>query len=513
MSTWAGLADELEARGARHRHYDDPVAFVEESVKWRPGEGLTAYQRETLAAIPARRRVSVRGPHGLGKTTISAFAVLWFACTREVSGVDWKCLTTAGSWRQLSAYLWPEVRKWSRRLDWDAVGCRPWNERDELLALQLRLRNGQAFAAASDRHELLEGLHADSVLYVFDESKAIAAATFDAAEGALGGQGEAYALAMSTPGDVSGRFYEIHARKPGLEDWHARHVTVDEAIEAGRVSRSWVEQRRKQWGGTSALFANRVLGEFAASDQDSVIPLAWVEAANERWLAWREAGGIEEGATSLGVDVARSGADKTVIAVLVGDVVVEIRRASHRDTMSTTGTVAGMVRARPGAKPVVDVIGVGGGVVDRLRELRLPVVAFNASESTDRKDRSGELGFLNKRAAAWWALRDMLDPANDATLALPPEDTLTGDLVAPKWHVASSGRIQVESKDEIRRRIGRSTDDADAVVMAAWMRGGAGQGAVWLAYVKERVTGLQSAGRNGLPLNMPAAGFHGERHK
>jgi hypothetical protein len=494
---FAALADHVarEAR-PRHRFYDDPVGFAQSCIRWPPDQRLTAYQREVLAAIPKRRKVSVRGPHGLGKTTLAAIAVLWFATTRELSGTDWKIATTAGAWRQLERFLWPEIVKWARRIDWDTVGCDPWSERTELLSLNIKLKHGQAFAVASDNPALIEGAHADSILYVFDESKAIAADTFDAAEGAFSGVGEgsaleAFALAMSTPGEPVGRFYAIHARKPGFEDWWTRHVTVKEAIHAGRISRDWVEQRRKQWGESSAVFANRVMGEFLSSDEDGLIPLAWVEAANERYAAWVEVGSPPApGPRTVGVDVARSGGDMTVMAVLDGCVVTGLRRTSREDTMMTTGRVQGIVDATPGRVPIVDVIGVGGGVVDRLRELKIAVVAFNASEATDHKDRSKELGFLNKRAAAWWRLREMLDPAFGPELALPPDDLLTGDLTAPHWFVRSGAKIQIESKDEIKKRLGRSPDSGDAVVQAVWKVNSGGMGMAWMEYMKRTVGDL-----------------------
>jgi len=238
---------------ARHRFYDDPVGFADACIKWPVGQRLTAYQREILAAVPKRKRVAVRGPHGLGKSMAAAILVLWFATTREASGIDWKVASTAGAWRQLERYLWPEIIKWARRLDWAAVGCEPWNERTELLSLNIKLKHGQAFAVASDNYALIEGAHADSILYLLDESKSIIPAIFDAAEGAFAGAGagsglEAFAFAASTPGEPVGRFFDIHARKPGFEDWWTRHVTVDESIAAGRISQDWVDQRRKQWG-------------------------------------------------------------------------------------------------------------------------------------------------------------------------------------------------------------------------------------------------------------------------
>ncbi|MFN2510921.1 MAG: hypothetical protein ABR568_05685 [Pyrinomonadaceae bacterium] len=466
------LLEELQRRhGSRvslrfkNQYRNDRVAFVHDCINWREGEGPTIYQDEILAAATTHKRRSVRGPHGLGKTAIAAQEILHFALTRD--GEDWKIPTTASGWRQLTKFLWPEVHKWARRLKWDLIGRPMFDKRLELLGLSLKLSTGEAFALASDDETLIEGAHADSLHYVFDEAKSIKAKTFDAAEGALSGgdNTEASALAISTPGEPIGRFYDIHRRKPGYEDWWVRHVTLEECITAGRVSREWAEQRKKQWGEKSAVYQNRVLGEFCATDEDSVIPLAWIELANERWAEWEE---TKEWAafTSVGVDVSRSqSGDKTCLALRHENVITEIRRSTEVEVMSVTGQVAGILRKR-GGQAVVDVIGIGAGVVDRLRELKLNVVAFNASEKSNATDTSGELEFLNLRAAAWWHLRELLDPANGEDIALPPDDELTGDLTAPHWKVTSAGKIQIESKDDIRRRLGRSTDTGDPVVMA-----------------------------------------------
>lgn len=452
----------------------DPVGFFEECIDWPEGQSLADYQEEIFRAIPREKRVAVRGPHGLGKTTIGALGVIWFSVTRDVAGIDWKVATTAGAWRQLENYLWPEIHKWIRRVRWDKVGRRIPRHSAEILALNLKLGHGAAFAVASNDEQLIEGVHADHVLYLFDESKAIGAKVFDAAEGAFSAADaqsglEAYAIALSTPGEPSGRFYEIHQRKAGFEDWWVRHVTLEEAIRANRVARSWAEQRAKQWGEGSALYANRVLGEFHVADEDGVIPLKWIEEAVARWKEWQETGGeLEEELSSLGVDVARSGEDKTVMALRYGDIISELRYTHHEDTMATAGRAEGILTKAGGGVAVVDVIGIGAGVVDKLRENGLTVSAFNASEGTKRRDRTGELGFTNVRSAAWWSLREQLDPAYGATLALPDDDMLIGDLTAPHWRVLSGGKIQVESKDDIRKRLGRSTDSADAVIQACW---------------------------------------------
>ncbi len=421
----------------------------------------------------------MRGPHGLGKTALSAWVILWFVLTRD-GDTDWKVPTTAGSWGQLIHYLWPEIHKWANRLDWQKIGRPAFNNNAELLSLRLKLQTGESFAIASDRAELIEGAHASSILYIYDESKAIGDATFDAAEGAFAAPdtGEAYALACSTPGEPVGRFYEIHARKPGYEDWWARHVTKEEAIAAGRISREWCEQRKRQWGEKSAVYQNRVEGEFAASEEDGVIPLGWVEAANDRWQDWQKSGESAGAFTCVGVDVARTGQDKTVLALRFGNTITELRKYSHQDTMATTGYVKGVLD-KHGGRAIVDVIGWGAGVVDRLREQGAQVVAFNAGEHSDAQDRTGELGFVNKRSAAWWQLREMLDPVSGEGLAIPPDDELTGDLTAPKWRVQSGGKIAIESKEDIKKRISRSTDCGDAVVQAFYRDPNSGPLVLW----------------------------------
>jgi hypothetical protein len=444
------------------RYWDDPVAFAADCIAWPEGQFLTEYQQESLASLVTNRRECTRGPRGLGKTCEEAIAIHWFALTRD--GEDWKCVTSAGSWHQLTAYLWPEVHKWARRLRWDVIGRHPYVEGSELLTMSLKLTTGQATAASPERADLIEGAHADHVMLVLDEAKVIPNAIFDAVEGTLS-TGECYALCCSTPGEPSGRFYDIHSRTAATLDWHASAVTTAQVIGAGRMNPEWAEQRRIQWGEGSALYVTQVNGEFASSAEDLVIPLAWVEAANARWEIWRDRGVQPSAPTCVGVDVARGGADKTALALRSGPVITELREYAYADTMETTGQVVGVMRA--GALyAVVDVIGVGAGVVDRLREEGFNVVAFNAGERSDALDISGELGFANKRSAAWWAMREFLDPANDPQIALPPEELLTGDLTAPRWRVTSTGKIAVESKDDIRKRIGRSTDYADAVIQA-----------------------------------------------
>lgn len=445
--------------------WNDPSAWGRlNMLGWNP----TWYQAEIGRALARERKVSVVGPHGIGKTGTDANIILWFALTREMKGIDWKVITTAGAWRQLQHYLWPEVQKWARRL-------RSPLHRDQLLTMALKLQYGQAFAVASDDPANIEGAHADEILYIIDEAKAVIPDTWDAIEGALSA-GNAYVLANSTPGKAEGRLYEIHDKRPGFEDWHTIHVKLEDAIQAGRINPKWAEQRALQWGKTSPIYLNRVLGEFSTTDSDGVIPLEWLEEANERWKELERTGKLRnKPLTAVAADVAsEEGIDKTVIVTRYGHVLVDEWVYPNVDTMKTARKVkitmdSGQNSAKTAKKPpiaVIDAIGVGTGAVDTLREQGVKVDAFMGSSKPKYKDKTGELSFLNRRAEAYWNLRDLLNPAFDAEIAIPPIPTLQGDLLAPRYDQTPSGAIKIEEKDDIKKRLGRSPDEGDAVTMA-----------------------------------------------
>jgi hypothetical protein len=471
-----------QAEGAR-QWLNDPIGWTRRFIRWDDDGGLTDYQEEIVGQLPRRKRVAVRGPHGLGKTGLASVTVLWFTITREQAGIDWKVLTTASAWRHLTVYLWPEIHKWAARLDWEALARQPFNERSELLALTLKQRHGAASAVASSKPELIEGAHADSLLYLIDEAKIVPDGVWDAIEGAFSGgrmtgYPEALALAISTPGPPVGRFYQIHKKAPGLEDWWTRHVKVEEAIAAGRISTEWVEQRRRQWGGESALFANRVLGEFHATDEDSLIPLGWIEAAIERWRDWDDAGRPPLAVQTprvRGVDVARSGSDSTIFAHRIGYLIAQLETYDSEDTMRTAARIGPQIHVaddeRPHVAGVVDTIGIGAGVFDRLRELKLPVHPYTGSARTLYRDRTREYGFKNTRSGAYWHLRELLDPAYDSVVMLPPDELMISDLTTPTWDIESGAppKIVVEKKEDVVARLGRSPDRGDAVVMAFWL--------------------------------------------
>ncbi|HEU5117225.1 MAG TPA: hypothetical protein VFT74_11215, partial [Isosphaeraceae bacterium] len=131
----------------------------------------------------------------------------------------------------------------------------------------------------------------------------------------------------------------------------------------------------------------------------------------------------------------------------------------------------------PRSTVVVDVIGIGAGVYDLLRRYKNrnviegSPVPWNAAARTPRQDQIGQFKFLNDRAAAWWNLRELLDPSKGSNIALPDDEQLLEELVAPKFGYNVGGTLKIEEKAEIKRRIGRSTDSADAVVACFWVSG------------------------------------------
>lgn len=209
-------------------------------------------------------------------------------------------------------------------------------------------------------------------------------------------------------------------------------------------------------------------GDFTASTPDDplqVIPTAWVVAAQDRWTADGGRGPL----SMVGNDPSRGGQDEFVIAKRYDDWVAPL--VIHAASEAPDGPTGALLvyRAMDGDRkdvPVqVDVIGsAGSSVYDHAKSLGLQVVALNGAEASSARDRSGKLGFVNKRAEWHWKMRELLDPAYGATLALPPDPQLRADLCAPRWSYRT--RVQIEPKDDIKARIGRSPDRGEAVMYA-----------------------------------------------
>ena len=418
-------------------------------------------QVEICESVRDNQRTAVASSHGVGKSWIAARIVLWFLLSFRGS----IAATTAPTFRQVQKVLWQEIRQ-AYRASKVPLGGR-------ILQTELHLDDKwYAFGFSTDDANRFQGLHAPHVLAVFDEAAGVSKEIWTAAEGILTSE-HCRLLAIGNPTESAGPFYEMF-REPGVSKIHISafdtpNVQERRMVIPGLTTAEWVEDKRRRWGEQSPVYQSRVLGRFPADSATAVIPLSWVEAAVERWRAWKEDGGEFGSLTCAALDVSDGGEDRSFLALRYGTIVSEVRDVTQADahaTMALAGVVVAAVHGKRGAMAIVDSIGVGAGIVSRLREQEVSVHAFNAAEGTDARDDSGELGFLNLRAAAWWGMRERLHPETGDGICLPPDDDLIGDLTAPTWKVTSRGLVQVESKDDIRKRLGRSTDRGDSVVMA-----------------------------------------------
>jgi hypothetical protein len=214
-------------------------------------------------------------------------------------------------------------------------------------------------------------------------------------------------------------------------------------------------------------------GEFGLNMSDDawqVIPSDWVKAAMNRWTDKPPDGSQM---TSIGVDVAIGGADRTVLACRYGDWFAPIIAVPGVDTRDGVA-VAQLVFREMKNNPQVNIDiggGYGGHALHHLRENEVSVLGFQGNEGTMGKDMTGQLTFLNRRAEAWWMLREALDPNSAHKIALPPSPTLRTQLCCARWLQKSKNVVQIESKDDMKARLnGRSPDHADAVVMAWYTR-------------------------------------------
>jgi len=213
------------------------------------------------------------------------------------------------------------------------------------------------------------------------------------------------------------------------------------------------------------LRSQMLYGDFQAGMKDDpwqVIPTAWVEAAQARWKRPDKLSTMD----SLGVDVARGGDDQTIIArrhSMWFDEPLAYPGKQTPDGPTVAGLTIGAMR--DGAPIHIDIIGVGASPYDFLNNANQQVIGVNVSEKALTTDKSGRLRFFNQRSELWWKMREALDPANNTGICLPPSKQLLADLCAPKWEL-SGATIQVESRDGIIKRIGRSPDYGSAYILA-----------------------------------------------
>lgn len=209
-------------------------------------------------------------------------------------------------------------------------------------------------------------------------------------------------------------------------------------------------------------------GDFTVGQKDGdfqLIPTSWIIAAQDRWT---EDGWQEFQMTAMALDPAGGGKDAEELAMRHGGWYAPLVTRKGKETADANAGAGQIISyRRDRAAIVVDVGGgYGGGITLRLKDNEIEFVAFNGANKSTAKDKSGKLGFLNKRAEAWWRFRESLDPSQEggSVIALPADAELRADLAAPTWKLTKGG-IVIEDKDSLRKRLGRSPGKGDVVVM------------------------------------------------
>jgi hypothetical protein len=450
---------------AKFRPYlADPVGFVEKAL----GEPLWSKQREILLSVRDHRRTAVQSCHDVGKSFIAARASAWFLSRYDVGEAF--VVTSAPTFPQVRAILWREIARAHRKGRLPGhLNQTEWMMGGELVAFGRK--------PADEDMTSFQGIHARAVLVVLDEACGIPKTLCNAAEGLITND-ESRLLMIGNPDDPATEFAQCC--KPGsgfnvirIDAFQSPNFTdepVPESLRPLLVGRTWVEERRKSWGEQSPLWTAKVRGEFPEQSTDGLVPLSALRQAQTREVPAGEP-------VELGVDVARFGDDHTVIYLRRGGLARRHKKVQNRDTMTVAGLVVLAIEETGATKVKIDDIGVGGGVVDRLKELKAlgkikaEIVGVNVSANIWLGQQTWDAGerFANPRAALNWRLRGWFI---DGTIALEPGDTSDAveDLVSQaaqiKYKLTSSGEILIEPKADMKKRLGgRSPDDWDALVL------------------------------------------------
>lgn len=463
---------------------DNPIDFVEDILHATPDDK----QRNILRSLRDYSMTSVRSGHGIGKSAVEAWSVIWFMVTRPFPKIP----CTAPTQHQLYDILWAEISKWMRG--------NPALKKDLIWTQEKLYMSGQpeewfAVPRTATNPEALQGFHADHVLYIIDEASGVSDKVFEPVLGAMTGP-DAKLLMMGNPTRLSGFFYDSHHKNRG--SYSAIHVDGRDSI---RVSKKFVDQIIEMFGEDSDVFRVRVAGEFPKSTPDSFIAMGWCEQATKLSIE------TPEQRIDIGIDVARFGDDSSVLyPVFDKSKSDDIEQYNHNRTTEIAGHAVIMIKRyamehyEASIHVKVDCDGLGVGVFDNLDEQkdnitdqiwedrcraagldpkdphkwdacqRIPrpdihIVECHFGGSGGKVDEDDPIEYANSTGLMWGSVRKAL---KDGKLQIPDNDTLMTQLSNRKYIVNKDGRIELERKEAMKKRGLKSPDMADALALAMY---------------------------------------------
>lgn len=473
---------------------EDWNRFCRDALKVR----LDSEQQDIISSVQYNPMTAVASGTARGKDYVAACAAICFMylTPRWKDGKlvkNTKIAMTAPTARQVNNIMIPEISRLFRN-----AGFLP----GRLLSSGIRTDYDEwfltGFKAGDDNIEAWSGFHAVNTMFIVTEASGISEATYNAIEGNL--QGNSRFLIVFNPNITTG--YAARAMKSDrfvkfrLNSLNAENVVKKQLVIPGQVDYEWVKDKVLNWCSSiqqvdfnsgegdfewegclyrpNDLFRVKVLGMFPKVAEDVLIPYEWIEIANENWKKLQEEGFNPVKSCKLGSDVAGMGRDNSVLCPRYGNYVPKFethQSAGKADHMHVAGMHIPFISDKK-TKAYIDTIGEGAGVYSRLQELGYRnVYSCKYSESArGLNDITRQYEFANMRAYCYWAVRDWLNPKNGFGAALPPCDKLMEEATEIKWFFMSDGRIAIEKKDEIKKRIKRSSDYFDSLANTFYPR-------------------------------------------
>ena len=436
--------------------YNDPLGFVMFAFPWGvPGtiladhDGPDEWQIWVLEAIrdgslsPGEAiMIAVASGHGIGKTALVAWIVIWFMTTRPQPQV----VVTANTENQLTNKTWRELARWWKI----SINGHLY----EHTATRFFLKGSKSvwFAAAipwSDKNsEAFAGTHEDNVLIIFDEASSIPDIIWEVASGAMTTPGAMW-IAFGNPTRNTGRFRECFGKFK--HRWKTRQV---DSRTAKMVDKKLIQQWVDDYGEDSDFVRVRVRGVFPRAGDQQFISSEAVEICRHY-----VAEGYESQPLLLGVDVARFGDDRTVIRPRQGRKVFEAHKYRGLDTMEVADRVIEAIEEYNPRVAFVDGGGLGAGVIDRLKQLGYGSKVVDVNAGAKPLD---DVKYFNLRAEMWGRMREAVKGGMD----MPVDDVeLVDDLVGPEYGFTAKQQVQLEKKADMKKRGLASPDDGDALAL------------------------------------------------